>query len=163
MDSEDSDPYSPDSSTTNATDIVCQDKLYKDNDEGAKFQSCMECLQKSEKTNGTEADNYWLLYNLRHSLGTCLYGFDDEEKVINSPCIISWACEPLEEAILSGSLDPDDDPLGYCSAGNGSLFGSTLRSCINCLKSSDDETYLANCEFKEPLHSFPAMCKESTD
>lgn len=148
MDHEDNNPYSPDSSTTNATDIVCQDSLYSSTDEGSKFKSCIECLQKSGKTNGTEADNYWLLYNLRYSLGTCLYGFDDEDKIINSPCIINWACEPLEEAILAGGLDPDgDDTFGYCSAGNGSLFGETLRSCINCLKSSDDETYLGNCKF----------------
>ena len=165
MDQEDGDPYSPDSSTTNATDIVCQDSLYSDSKEGAKFKSCMECLQKSDKTNGTEADNYWLLYNLRHSLGTCLYGFDDEKKVINSPCIISWACEPLEEAILSGGLDPDgDDPFGYCSAGNGSLFGSTLRSCVNCLKSSDDEAYLGNCKFLTNSPSMPhctSKCQET--
>ena len=147
MDDEDNDPFSAESSTTNTTDIVCQDSLYSETDEGAKFKSCLECLQKSDKTNGTEADNYWLLYNLRYSLGTCLYGFEDEEKVINSACVISWACEPLKSAILAGDLDADDDDaFGYCSAGNGSLFGKTLKSCVDCLKSSDDESYLGNCE-----------------
>ena len=150
IDDPSSDPFSPSSSSTNASDIVCQDSLYSNSDEGEKFKSCLECLQKSEKTNGTEADNYWMLYNLRHTLGTCLYGFGDEDKVINSPCVIGWACGPLEDAILAGDLDAGDaqgdDALEYCSAGNGSLFGNTLKSCINCLKSSSDETYLGNCE-----------------
>jgi hypothetical protein len=148
MDQEDSDPFSADSSTTNATEIVCQDSLYSNSAEGSKFKRCLECLQKSDKTDKTEADNYWLLYNLRHALGTCLYGFGDEEKVINSPCVISWACEPLEDAILSGDLDADEsDHFGYCSAGDGSLFGSTLKACVDCLKTSDDESYLGNCEY----------------
>ncbi|SPN97652.1 uncharacterized protein DNG_01165 [Cephalotrichum gorgonifer] len=145
MDEEDGDPFSPDSSTTNATDIVCQDSLYKNSAEGIKFKSCLECLQKSDKTNGTESDINWLLYNLRYSLGTCLYGFEDEAKTISSPCVISWACEPLQDAILAGNLEPDtSDAFGYCAAGNGSLFGNTLKACVDCLKASDDESYLGN-------------------
>lgn len=168
IDGPDLDPFSASSSSTNASDIVCQDSLYANSDTGEKFKSCLECLQKSDKTNGTEADNYWLLYNLRHALGTCLYGFGDEDKVINSPCIISWACEPLEDAILAGDLDAGDasgdDALGYCSAGNGSLFGSTLRSCIDCLKSSSDETYLGNCEPPPPpTTSFRAFSQSQTN
>lgn len=144
MDEENGDPFSPDSSSTNATDIVCQDSKFASDAVGIKYKNCMECLQKSQKTNGTESDIFWLIYNLRYALGTCLYGFEDKEKVINSPCVINWACEPLKDAILDGNLNPDSDTLGYCTASNSAFFGKTLKSCVACLKSSDDETYLGN-------------------
>lgn len=146
MDEEGGDPFSPDSSSTNATDIVCQDSKFANDAVGIKYKSCLECLQKSQKTNGTESDISWLLYNLRFALGTCLYGFEDKDKVINSPCVINWACEPLKDAILDKNLDPDSGSLDYCTASNSALFGKTLKSCVACLKSSDDETYLGNCK-----------------
>ncbi|CAI4213815.1 unnamed protein product [Parascedosporium putredinis] len=128
MDEEGGDPFSPDSSSTNATDIVCQDSKFANDAVGIKYKSCLECLQKSQKTNGTESDISWLLYNLRFALGTCLYGFEDKDK----------------DAILDKNLDPDSDSLDYCTASNSALFGKTLKSCVACLKSSDDETYLGN-------------------
>jgi len=151
MDEENGDPFSPDSSSTNATDIVCQDSKYSNTDTGIKYKACLECLQKSQKTNGTESDIFWLIHNLRYALGTCLYGFEDQSKVISSPCVINWACEPLKDAILDGQLDPKSDTFGYCTASNSAFFGKTLKSCVACLKSSDDETYLGNCKFVSRL------------
>jgi len=140
----DADPFDSAASTTNATDIVCKDDDYSSNEEGIKFKQCLECMQKSQKQNETETDVGWFIYNLRFALGTCLYGFGDEDKVISSPCVINWACQPLKDALTSG-LDDEDASWNYCEAGNNALSSKNMESCVSCLASSETETYLSNC------------------
>jgi hypothetical protein len=139
------DPFNSAASVTNSTDIVCKDSDYTNAGEGIRFKQCLECLQKSSKQNGTETDVAWFVYNLRFSLGTCLYGFGDEEKVINSPCVTDWACGPLKDALTSG-LDKEDSSFDYCTADNSILETSKIENCVSCLASSEKEVYLGNCE-----------------
>lgn len=140
------DPFDPASSTTNSADVVCRDSDYGETPAGIKFKQCLECMQKSQKVNGTESDVTWMIYNLRYALGTCLFGFDDESKAINSACVINWACEPLKDAIEEG-LEAADDGWGFCEAGGGALKGRNMGSCMGCLRVSENESYLANCRF----------------
>lgn len=55
------DGFDPAASSTNATDMVCQDIDYTQTDTGIKFQQCLDCLQKSTKVNGSESDVSWYL------------------------------------------------------------------------------------------------------
>jgi hypothetical protein len=152
----DIDPFDAAASTTNATDIVCKDGDYGSSEEGIKFKQCLDCMQKSQKQNETETDIGWFIYNLRYALGTCLYGFGDEDKVINSPCVINWACQPLKDALTTG-LDDGDASWDYCTADNGALSSKNMESCVSCLANSESEVYLSNCGFLFlPYHIVPA-------
>ena len=61
LDSRQGDPFSPDSSSTSASEIVCQDSQFSSTSEGKKLKDCMTCLKDSEFVNGTESDLDWLL------------------------------------------------------------------------------------------------------
>lgn len=51
----------PAASYTNTSEITCKDADYSERGIGIKYKNCMECLQKSEKVNGTESDVHWYL------------------------------------------------------------------------------------------------------
>jgi hypothetical protein len=147
IDSPDGDAFSPSASTTNSTDIVCEDLHYHSTGTGIKYKNCIECLQKSEKLNGTESDVLWLIYNLRFTLDTCLFGFPSSEKTINSPCLIGYACNPLKNALLEDKLDPEKkSDFGYCNAAGDVFKGPNLKTCTQCLQTTTNQVYLANCE-----------------
>jgi hypothetical protein len=141
------DSFDPASSSTNTTDIVCHDLEFSTKDEGVKFKSCLECLQKSEKVNGTESDMHWYLYNLRYTISTCLFAVPNEpvDHFSNSPCITSYACKPMEAPLIADKLSADnDDTFGYCSANDGVFLGKYLKPCISCLQVTPDQVYLSN-------------------
>ncbi|KAL5604109.1 hypothetical protein BROUX41_002098 [Berkeleyomyces rouxiae] len=142
------DPFAALSSNTNASDIVCTDDAFGNAGAGTKFRECVECLQKSDKVNGTESDLHWLLYNLRFTLGTCLFNpaVLPEAQQINSPCLTPSACQPLEPAITQGNLSASDPAIyGYCSAGSGDLLTQSWEEpCAACLQSTTDQYYLSN-------------------
>lgn len=48
------------SSTTTASEIVCDDSDYF-SPAGVKFKDCLECLQTSEEATGSESDSSWLI------------------------------------------------------------------------------------------------------
>ncbi|CAM1508346.1 Fc.00g051940.m01.CDS01 [Cosmosporella sp. VM-42] len=144
---EESNGFDPKASTTNTSEITCKDTEYATTDIGIKFKSCIECLQKSEKVNGTEFDLNWYLYNLRYTISTCLFSVPNKplETDIDSPCVIDYACRPLKDPLTADNLSStSNDTYGYCSTDNGEFRGKTLWPCISCLQSSGDQVYLSN-------------------
>ncbi|KAI9149215.1 hypothetical protein HJFPF1_11264 [Paramyrothecium foliicola] len=141
------DGFDPAASTTNSSEIVCQDLDFSTRDEGVKFKTCLECLQKSEKVNETESDLHWYLYNLRYALSTCLFSIPDEssDHFVNSPCIIEHACRPLRYSLTADALLANNtNTYGYCIADGGSFQGDSLKPCVSCLQASNDQSYLSN-------------------
>ena len=63
MDTGEKDAFDPAASTTNSSDITCQDADFSSTDKGKKFQDCLECLQKSKKFDDDEqeSDLHWYL------------------------------------------------------------------------------------------------------
>ncbi|KAH7166086.1 hypothetical protein EDB81DRAFT_781287 [Dactylonectria macrodidyma] len=138
--------FDPAASTTNTSDIMCKDTDFSKKAVGIKFQNCLECLQKSEKTNGTESDLHWYLYNLRYTISTCLFSVPAAPAFdVDSPCVIDYGCQPLGEALTSDNLtSTSNDTYGYCDADDGQFMGSKLKGCISCLQSSGNQVYLSN-------------------
>lgn len=58
----------PAASTTNSTDIVCNDQDYSTTASGIRFKSCVECLQESHSMSGEENDISWYLCTAEWSL-----------------------------------------------------------------------------------------------
>jgi hypothetical protein len=146
LDDTDGSGLDPDDSNTNTTDIVCHDQDFSTKARGIKFKNCQECLAKSEHVNGTESDTFWFLYNLRYSISTCLFGNPAQvEKPVNSPCIIDYACLPLEEAItIDFNSTEEKGTWDYCDKKKDQFTQWKLNSCVSCLKASTDQSYLAN-------------------
>jgi hypothetical protein len=145
LDEASGDRFDPESSSTNSTDIACHDRDFANEDTGIKFKTCLECLQKSEKANETESDLHWYIYNMRYTLSSCLFSVPAAvPDPVDSPCVINYACGYIQEAITTGQLNSvDRNTFSYCDVEDG-VFGKKLQSCVNCLRASNDETYLAN-------------------
>lgn len=54
-------------STTNSSDIVCDDVDYFSSSTGQKFKDCITCLQTSNAVSGEEDDVSWFLCKLSRS------------------------------------------------------------------------------------------------
>ena len=64
LDDKDGDQFDKADSTTNSTDIICEDRDFSTTSAGIKFKNCQECLQSSEHVNGTESDMHWFMCKL---------------------------------------------------------------------------------------------------
>jgi hypothetical protein len=53
------------SAPTTSSDIVCEDNDFLSSSNGIGFRSCVECLQESSATSGSDSDVTWFLYNVR--------------------------------------------------------------------------------------------------
>ncbi|CAJ2507525.1 Uu.00g087110.m01.CDS01 [Anthostomella pinea] len=144
LDDPEGDALDPKSSNTTPDDIVCTDEDYETSGAGIKYKNCIDCLQKSNATSGTESDTSWFLYNVRYSVDVCVYGFPNATKGVSSPCDINYACQPLKTALESGSLSSTGDQYEYCSADGGSFLGSQTEACLQCFASSTNQAYLSN-------------------
>ncbi|KXH46206.1 hypothetical protein CNYM01_07698 [Colletotrichum nymphaeae SA-01] len=132
-------------SGTNSSDIVCENNQYHASGTGIKFKNCVNCLQKSQATKGPESDAAWFMYNVRYAVDVCLFNFPDAISTINSPCIINSACLPLKNALTAALTTPDaDTAYDYCTADGNKFSSSSWWSCVRCLQSSDDQSYLSN-------------------
>ncbi|KAF9881199.1 hypothetical protein CkaCkLH20_01349 [Colletotrichum karsti] len=130
---------------TNSSDIVCEDAQYHTTGKGIKFKNCVSCLQKSEAAKGAASDAAWFLYNIRYAVDVCLFDFPDAISHINSPCIINSACRPLKNALTAGLTTPDAaTSFDYCTADGDKFSSSNWWSCVRCLQSSEDQSYLSN-------------------
>ncbi|KAI1776293.1 hypothetical protein F4818DRAFT_375886 [Hypoxylon cercidicola] len=147
LDAPEGDVRDPAASSTNSSDIVCNDEEYTTTASGIRFKSCVECLQESHAVSGEENDISWYLYNLRYSVDVCLYSFPNtsNSKAISSPCDIDYGCRPLRKALEAGSLNSDNGTqLDYCTADGGAFSGSQLHDCIQCFRSSSSQFYMSN-------------------
>ncbi|KAK2019486.1 hypothetical protein LZ32DRAFT_140952 [Colletotrichum eremochloae] len=132
-------------SGTTSSDIVCENDQYHSTGTGIKFKNCISCLQKSQATKGLESDAAWFMYNVRYAVDVCLFNFPEAISSINSPCIINSACLPLKNALTSGLEAPEAGAAyDYCTADNNKFSSSSWWSCVRCLQSSDDQSYLSN-------------------
>ncbi|KAF7561285.1 hypothetical protein G7046_g2841 [Stylonectria norvegica] len=146
-DYDNADAFNPDSSTTNTSDITCKDIGFTTTDTGIKFKSCLDCLQKSEKVNGTESDLKWYLYNLRYTISACLFSIPSvvKDADVDSPCVIDYACGPLKAPLTADKMKADPgSTYGYCTASNDTFMGNHLNPCISCLQSSGNQVFLSN-------------------
>ncbi|KAI3321780.1 hypothetical protein HD806DRAFT_147026 [Xylariaceae sp. AK1471] len=144
LDNPESDPLNPASSNTTPSDITCTDDSYENSTTGIKFKNCLDCLQKSNATSGTENDVSWFLYNIRYSVDVCLFGFPEASKGVSSPCNINWACQPLKTALEAGNLDATRDQFEYCSASGNFTSSRHIDDCIKCFASSPNQGYMSN-------------------
>ncbi|KAI1505623.1 hypothetical protein F5X99DRAFT_214311 [Biscogniauxia marginata] len=144
LDNPETDPLDPDSSNTRPDDIVCGDEEYESSSTGIKYKNCIDCLQQSNATSGTENDASWFLYNVRYSVDVCLYGFPNASRGISSPCDIDYGCAPLKKALETGILSPTGDQYAYCTADGGKFTPSQLDDCVQCFASSSNQEYMAN-------------------
>lgn len=63
-------------SSTNASDIVCDDPKYSNDKTGIKFKKCTDCLQMSRASRESETDVAWLLCKFSSAN---LYDFNDQQ------------------------------------------------------------------------------------
>lgn len=66
LDSPDGDSMREVASTTNSSDIVCDDVDYFSSTNGQKFKDCITCLQTSNSSSGEENDVSWFLCKLSY-------------------------------------------------------------------------------------------------
>lgn len=140
-----SDYSDPSSSNTKNSDITCRDASIASSSTGIAWETCMNCLQNSTFSQGSENDQKWFLYNLRYAVSYCVFGFPNATDVGTSPCVTSFACEPLQTALEEGVLSPQDSiQYGYCAV-NGSIYSQpTISRCSSCIAASGDMHYLTN-------------------
>ncbi|KAI8659489.1 hypothetical protein NCS56_01166200 [Fusarium sp. Ph1] len=134
-------------SSTNSSDIACEDRDFSSSGTGIRFKNCVNCLQKSEATWKEESDVHWFLYNVRYAFDVCLYGYPEavESGTINSPCNIDGACGALKDALEVSLLKPtDDNRFDFCDADSKAIKGSSYKECISCLRSTSSQKYLSN-------------------
>ncbi|KAH8771997.1 hypothetical protein F5883DRAFT_415368 [Diaporthe sp. PMI_573] len=155
LDSPDGDSMRAAASSTNSSDIVCDDVDYFSSTNGQKFKDCITCLQSSKATSGEEDDVSWFLYNLRYASSVCLYDYPSHNKTTTTPCDLNSACAPLQGALEYGGLRPENGTeYGYCQAENGALDATGIDDCVTCLQSSSS-AYVANF-----LLALEAGCRE---
>ena len=171
IDSIDLDISDANSSTTTNTDITCRDGAHLSTSKGQKFKSCMECLQESTFSQGSENDQMWFLCmlrrtmlwlqhfglifcpdNLRYSFNYCVYAYPNATGVNVGPCATSAACNVLKPGLISDELDPDKvTPYGYCDS---EITGEYFDRCLDCVRGDHTMNSLANCrEAKLPYCS----------
>lgn len=135
------------SAPTTSSDIVCEDNDFLSSSNGIGFRSCVECLQESSATSGSDSDVTWFLYNVRYAFDVCLYTFPEaaDEETINSPCNIDGACGGLEDALTTSLLETDsENQFNYCQSTQNFTDGDDYRGCLTCLRSTSNQKYLAN-------------------
>jgi len=131
-------------SSTSPDDITCTDSTYASSSAGQVFQSCVSCEVTStyvdESTNQTDLEA--LLYNLRYSASSCLWGFpnDTDLAVTANPCVTGFACGWLQGPVEYDNLTINTDPYGYCSGWNEAL----VPRCEACLQQLGNQDYLTN-------------------
>lgn len=168
MDTIDLDRSDPRSSSTLGNDIVCQNADYISTSQGKKFQECMECLQLSDYSQGSENDQMWFLCkfvvwcvccllfvyenstnpsdldNLRYAFDYCILGYPNATGVDIGPCATSVACGVLQPGLTVDKLDPTKvKPYEYC---NSEITGDFYDQCLDCVAADRTKTYLANCK-----------------
>ncbi|KAI1505625.1 hypothetical protein F5X99DRAFT_367241 [Biscogniauxia marginata] len=118
--------------------IVCDEASYPLTSQGQVFESCISCESTSSYSTTEDSKNVsdlqYMLYNMRYATAKCLY------EAATSPCITSFACGPLMEAVEYGNLSSQVTPYGYCSRWS----DYQLEKCSDCLTNGDNGNFLRN-------------------
>ncbi|KAI2606537.1 hypothetical protein GGR54DRAFT_436939 [Hypoxylon sp. NC1633] len=120
-------------STTNDM-IVCDEAAYSSTSNGQVYKACVGCESTSSYSHQSSSDLNSMLYNMRYATNVCLY-----ESTAN-PCITSFACANIKNAIQYGNLSTSSSIYGYCDL----WTDYNLDKCHNCLLSSSNGNYLSN-------------------
>ncbi|CAI6100312.1 unnamed protein product [Clonostachys chloroleuca] len=146
LDNGETDAFDAAASSTNSSDITCLDTSFGSDVKGKKYKSCLECLAKSEKVEGSESDIHWYLYNVRYATSTCLFGLPSPASTqMNSPCILDNACKNLKGPLTEDNLNASrTDTYGYCDAASGAFKEKAVWPCVKCLQATSDQKYLSN-------------------
>ncbi|KAF4119654.1 hypothetical protein GMORB2_4563 [Geosmithia morbida] len=133
-------------STTNTSEIVCEDKKFSNTEQGLKFKNCISCLQDSKESSGSYADVYAYLYNLRYAFDVCLYSYPaiSPGGFLNTPCNIDSTCGDLEKGLRT-SLDPQtENQYDYCEEDGGLANNGSYTNCLQCLRATPNQQYFSN-------------------
>uniref|UniRef100_A0A8H7TSI6 LPXTG-domain-containing protein n=1 Tax=Bionectria ochroleuca TaxID=29856 RepID=A0A8H7TSI6_BIOOC len=146
LDNGETDAFDAAASSTNSSDITCLDASFGTDAKGKKYKSCLECLAKSDKVEGSESDIHWYLYNVRYATSTCLFGLPSPASTqMNSPCILDNACKNLKGPLTEDNLNASrTDTYGYCDAASGAFKEKAVWPCVKCLQATSDQKYLSN-------------------
>ncbi|KAG7127752.1 hypothetical protein HYQ45_012394 [Verticillium longisporum] len=159
LDSEDLDRSDPESSSPQAQQITCDDSDYQSGAKGRKFQQCLTCLQESPFETASESDQLWFLYNLRYTLGHCIFGFPNSTGIGSGPCLTSSACGPLEDALTDDLSELDStSQYGYCDAGGAAMTSDAFGRCLDCVMVGGEHHLLSNF-----LVALDAGCQQRSD
>lgn len=128
---------------TSGNDIVCPDSSFTSTLAGQTFASCITCQLGSKYVDPVtkQTDLQWALFNLRYAMSWCVFGYPNNTAVGDTPCITSFACGPLQNAITLDSLNPNATEYSYCALFLGSV---SVSKCSGCLAEQSGEFYLTN-------------------
>jgi hypothetical protein len=88
-------------SSTSGQEITCGDSDYSSSTYGATFESCVACELSSTYVDPVtqQSDLQWGLYNLRFALSWCLWGFDNNTAIADTPCLTRYVPSPSRGVI----------------------------------------------------------------
>lgn len=103
--------------------------------------------------------------NLRYTMSSCLWGYPNNTKVletvcypskiqsnlctnISQPCITNPACGLYEANMESDSLASNASTFSYCTNFNGPASLQEPR-CLSCLQQLSDDFYMSNCMYPD--------------
>jgi hypothetical protein len=128
--------------STSGSEITCDDASYASSTYGAAFKSCISCELSSTYFDPTTkiSDLQYGLYNLRFALSWCLFGWDNNTQIANTPCLTSFSCGPIQSAFEYDSLNQNASSYSYCPLMN----SVSVPKCSACLSEMNNENYLSN-------------------
>ncbi|KAK8141958.1 hypothetical protein G3M48_009575 [Beauveria asiatica] len=125
-------------------EIICSNRDYA-SEQGQKFQRCINCLQNSTYSQGSQNDQAWFMYNLQYAYAHCVFSYPNGNGIGPYPCMTSEACGPLNVTVRRNlANNTGTDPFNYCSYRGGSSFGGTFGKCLDCMKADREHGYVAN-------------------
>ncbi|OAA41917.1 hypothetical protein BBO_05276 [Beauveria brongniartii RCEF 3172] len=152
--------WSADASNTNSSEITCSDAAYSGSKVGIKYKQCVDCLRTSSRGNWGETDAKWFVYNLRYTLDVCLYDSPQADPAVaTSPCASNQGCKNLKAALTGDELAPTQNMTwNYCFRDDGAFMSSNRATCMQCLRETQDQTYMANF-----LTALEAGCRQTPE
>lgn len=96
-----------------------------------------------------------MIDNLRFTLDVCLYDSPQADTVVpTSPCASNQGCKNLKSALTGDDLVGSQNMTwNYCFRDDGVFMGSNRTTCMECLRETQDQTYMANCTLAAVKHS----------
>ncbi|KAM3507617.1 hypothetical protein MY11210_007067 [Beauveria gryllotalpidicola] len=152
--------WSADASSTNSSEVTCSDAAYSGSKVGIKYKQCVDCLRTSSRGNWGETDAKWFVYNLRYTLDVCLYDLPQADPAVaTSPCASNEGCKNLKAALTGDDLAPTQNMTwNYCFRDDGAFMSSNRATCMQCLRETQDQTYMANF-----LTALEAGCRQTPE